>query len=427
MKQRKWNPLLTLFSVIGGFVGFIVGEFILNRWEGSWHETVLMGVYFGQLALFIGLFCLVAEMISPQLNGKNWRLRYAGDGWKFLVPATLVMLFIAGALFQVLYGFQVLGTKKAPQNYVLVIDKSDSMTQNDPQKQSLQAAKSLIGRMDGKNSAAVFTFNEETQLIAPLTKLAGSGREELRGRLDKIGEPTGQTDIGRALTTVMDQLKKDGAADSSSSVILISDGYSDVNTTEVLSPFVKAGISVHTVGIDDSQVEGIQLLQRIAEQTSGSFHDVKSADRITDAFEQIYTAQQPWHLAGERLGAAASDGFHAFLRVAFILLIGTLIGLSLGIIFDNRHLALSFAIGGTLAGLLAGLVLETGMPGTNIPFFYRAVADIVLAFVLSLGALIIPVSTNDSHSGLRKNYQRARLEEGRYGRKDSSPVGKKFR
>ncbi|WP_068776299.1 VWA domain-containing protein [Paenibacillus sp. FJAT-26967] len=429
MKQRKWSPLLTLFSVIGGFVGFFVGEYMLNRWGGSLHEIVLMGLYFGQFALFVGLFCLVAEMISPELNGRNWRLRYAGDGWKFLVPATLVMLFVAGALFQLLYGLQFVG-KQAPRDYVLVLDKSESMVQNDPGKQSLEAAKSLIGRMNGGNRVALFTFNEDTQLVSPLTSLKSSGaREDLQSRLDKFGEPVGMTDIGKALTTVMDELKKEGAASSKAAVILISDGYSDVNTAQVLAPYLEAGIPVHTVGIDDSQVEGIELLQRIAGETNASFHDVKSADQITGAFEQIYASEQQWNLVSERLGPAASDSFHGILRVALILLIGTLIGLSLGIIFDNRHLALSFAIGGTIAGLIAGLVLELSLPGTSIPAFYRAVAAVTLAFVLSLATLIIPVNNNDSNPGLRAgSRQKARPgASSRLGDRSSQLPGKQFR
>ena len=38
-------------------------------------------------------------------------------------------------------------------------------------------------------------------------------------------------------------------------------------------------------------------------------------------------------------------------------------GLALGIVFDNRHLALSFSIGGAVSGVLAGVVLEYGLSG----------------------------------------------------------------
>ncbi|UUZ85610.1 hypothetical protein LJK88_20150 [Paenibacillus sp. P26] len=83
MKRRKWNGLLALFSIAGGLAGFVLGEVLLSRYSGSLHETLLMGLYFGLLALTVTLGRLLAETISPRLNGANWRRgmrRTAGNG-----------------------------------------------------------------------------------------------------------------------------------------------------------------------------------------------------------------------------------------------------------------------------------------------------------------------------------------------------------
>lgn len=81
MVQRKINPLLLLFSVIGGVIGFAIGEYWLRVWGIGLPVIFVTGVYFGILAFCIGLSCLLAEIISPRLNGSSWRQRYTGTSW----------------------------------------------------------------------------------------------------------------------------------------------------------------------------------------------------------------------------------------------------------------------------------------------------------------------------------------------------------
>ncbi|TDF94081.1 vWA domain-containing protein [Paenibacillus piri] len=420
MKRRKWNGLLTIMSVVGGVIGFMIGELMLDRWEGTMHETVLMGLYFGQLALVTGLCCLLAEMISPRLNGRSWRLRYARDGWKLLVPATLLMLFAAGALAQLIYGLQ-LGNRDKPQDYVLLLDISESMTSTDPDKRSLKAAESLIRRMDDGKRVAVYTFNERPQQVYPLTSLKGDGaREQIAAKLKAVGEPIGSTNIGLALTEAMRHMEQQRLPNRRAAVILISDGFSEVDTAKVLEPYRQQRTQVHTVGIDSSEQEGVRLLQSIASETGGTFHDVKRVDGITAAFDEIYLNGQRWHLMNERAGAAASDGYHGVLRVALVLLLGSLLGLSLGIVFDNRYLAQSFAIGGAVAGLIAGILLETGLQGSAEPLLARGFADVTLAFVLSLSTLLVAVTDPGAGPGTGR---RSDGFQGREGRGESSLIG----
>ncbi|MFD0679177.1 MULTISPECIES: vWA domain-containing protein [unclassified Paenibacillus] len=434
MKQRKWNGLLTVWSVIGGFIGFIIGEIMLAEWEGTMHETLLMGLYFGQFALVVGLCCLLAEVISPQLNGRSWRLRYARDGWKLLVPATLLLLFAAGVLFQFIYGLQ-LGNRDKPQDYVLLIDMSESMKTTDPEKQSIQAAQALIRKLDDRKRVAIYTFNEQPSQIYPLTQLKDAGtREQIAAKLNTIGAPVGRTDIGRALTEAMEHMEKERIPNRRAAVILISDGFSEVDKAKVLAPYRLQQTQVHTIGIDSTEKEGIQLLQSIAVETGGTFHDVKRVEGITGAFDQIYQNGKRWHLMNERVDTAASNEYRGLLRVALILLIGALLGLSLGVVFDNRYLAKSFAIGGAVAGLIAGILLETGLQGSAAPFLVRGFADMVLAFVLSLSTLLVAVGDSNAGSGvgLRRGgggTRRSQLEQGESrGRgKDALPVRKQFR
>ncbi|UUZ85612.1 hypothetical protein LJK88_20160 [Paenibacillus sp. P26] len=127
---------------------------------------------------------------------------------------------------------------------------------------------------------------------------------------------------------------------------------------------------------------------------------MQHAGELTEAVGSIYMSQKPWHLMSERTGDAADSTYRAALRVIILMLIGALLGLSLGIVFDNRFLAGSFISGGALAGLLAGLVLEAGFPSGH-PAYIRAAADLLLAAVLSVSTLLIPVAEGTAGAGLR--------------------------
>ncbi|MFH0070880.1 VWA domain-containing protein, partial [Peribacillus sp. NPDC056705] len=94
-------------------------------------------------------------------------------------------------------------------------------------------------------------------------------------------------------------------------------------------------------------------------------------------------------------GATANSLYYQIGRIIALLLIGTAMGLSLGLVFDNRHLALSFSVGGAVSGMLAGLVLEYGLAGGEVrDALVRLLACLILAGVLAMFTAVIPVKEN---------------------------------
>ncbi|MBC8079931.1 MAG: VWA domain-containing protein, partial [Gorillibacterium sp.] len=246
MFRRKVNGLLFLFSLIGGAAGFAAGEALLYQQEGTMSNILLMACYFGLLGLLTGFMCLLAEVVSPQLNGRGWRLRNAASGWKLLVPAAFIMLLAAGALFQTIYGMG-LGGRKPAEDIVLVIDKSSSMKETDPGRESVRAAQELIGRMDSGKRTAIVLFNERPELLQPLTILATQvEKDQVITRLDGY-TADGQTDISGALKMALTELES-ASNKRKSMVILISDGYSEVQVEEAVQPYHQEGIAIHAVG-----------------------------------------------------------------------------------------------------------------------------------------------------------------------------------
>lgn len=401
MPVRKFSFLLFVFSIIAGLLGAVLGEWLIESFYGVWPNILLMGAYFGQLALIAGLFCLGAELISPVINGRSWRLEYSGLSWKMLVPATLVMLFAGSLIFQFFYSLNF-STIKPPDDIVLIMDISDSMNETDPGHESLKAAGKLISNMKPTHRASVISFNEEALITKSMFNL--SDKQERADAIDQINrlQAKGSTDIGNALDTAIQEMDDHQKAGRKPMVILFSDGYSELDLDAVVEPYQNKDIVINTIGMSKIDKGGAQLLTLIASRTGGSFYDVKNANELTNVFEKIYLENQDRLLVTQRHGLFQDSTYLAILRVVLITLIGGLFGLALGIIFDNRYLAKSYALTGLIAGLLAGLVLELGLQDSlQSGFSYRLGADILLTALTGLGTVMIPIREKFSGSTAR--------------------------
>jgi len=427
MSQRKLSLLMVVCSLIGGVIGFAVGEAILSRLSSELPQWLLMGLYFGQYALFVGLMCLVAEMISPRLNGSGWKQRYVGESWKMLVPSTLVMVGVAAMLLQLLYGFSY-QRASSTDNIVLLLDTSDSMRQTDPNNQLFQAAADVVRKMDSDMQIAVITFNSHAEVLQPLVQLRDQGiKDTVIAKLQNHPGPSGGTQIDEALQAALDQLRASGQLNPSSTVVLMSDGYSNVDLQTATEPFKQAGLPVHTVGMSQVDADATYLLQRIAEKTGGTYFNVDHADELSGIFGQIYDlSRQDRNFVTERTGAAADSAFYATCRVIGLLIIGALLGLALGLIFDNRHLAKSFTIGGAVAGLLAGLLLESALTSADwLDTTIRLCACALMAVVMTLFTLFIPASTSGGQSSFASRLGRGK-RAAEQQRESGNRISKRF-
>jgi Ca-activated chloride channel family protein len=390
--QRKLNGLMLLFSLIGGGVGFIVGEIWMNQFSGKIPTVFLVGGYFGGLALCIGMFCLLAEMISPKLNGASWRQRYMGTSWKLLLPSTLILLLLLGTACEFVYELNINGLKPV-KNIVLIIDNSGSMEETDPTAARYEAAKNLIHEMDSDKEVAIILFNDKVDLLQPFVRLRDQSiKDEVISHLDGIDPTNGGTDIGLALAKSMEQITQQDGSKRGAMAILLSDGYSDVNREEALRDYIASGTKVNTIGLDLRTQQSSGLLQDIANRTGGRYYDVSDSANVSMVFQQIYNNIDGRTLLTERVGSVEGSTYYMILRIFLLILLGTALGLSLGILFDNRHLAKSFSIGGAVAGMIAGAVLEFGLGNSDFHnSIIRLLACLILAVVIALFTLIVPM------------------------------------
>ncbi|WP_195573733.1 vWA domain-containing protein [Paenibacillus sp. 1001270B_150601_E10] len=400
--QRKINGLLVLFSLLGGALGFVLGEILLHQLEGKTPHILNIGLYFGVLALCIGLGCLLAEMISPKLNGASWRQMYMGTSWKLWIPATLVLLLVVGAALEFLYEVDM-GSQRQVRNIVFVIDNSGSMQQTDPDNARYAAAKSLIGQMDSAKQVSVVAFGNEAEVIQPFVKVSDQDAKlAIYEKIDSLAPTDDGTNIEGALNQAMQLIREEST--KGTLVILLSDGVSDVNVDKTLRDYIDQHIAIHTVGLSLVDPSGTQLLETIANRTNGQYYDVEEAKDISLVFQQIYNTVGDRTLLTERTGSLEGSSLYMIMRILAITIIGAAIGIALGIVFDNRYLAKSFAIGGAAAGLLAGCVLEFGLSGSTwLDGIVRLIAALILALVTTLFTLIVPIQEHGARSYSRSS------------------------
>ncbi|KQO18578.1 vWA domain-containing protein [Paenibacillus sp. Leaf72] len=393
--QRKINLLLLLFSLIGGFIGYAIGELMLAQWTGDMPRSVLMGLYFGVLALFIGLGCFVAELVNPHLNGSSWRQRYTGLSWKLFVPATLVLLFAAGWGLQFFYGLNIGGLKQV-KDIVLVIDNSGSMAETDPDNQRYVAAKQLIDQMDNDKRVAIVGFSDLAEQVLPFTSVdSAANKAAINAAIDSFVPTDGGTNFSVALEESLKTIEAKADSKRGTMVILLSDGFSESDVAPQLALYKEQQIAINSVGLSLVDSRGADLLRNIAESTGGAYYDVQKATEVSTAFQTIYDTIDDRTLVTKRTGPMADATFYKIVRVISMLLIGGVLGVAIGLFFDNRYLARSFGIGGAVGGLLAGLVLEAWLSGHLLSdSFTRFMAIALLAIMISLFTLIVPIREN---------------------------------
>jgi Ca-activated chloride channel homolog len=403
MKVRNFNLLLFIFTAIGGIIGAFVGELLLSELKGSMPNSILIGLYFGQLGLWIGIMALIAEKWNPRLNGKRWAERYALFSLKLLIPVMVLLPFVAGTILQFIYELDALDAKP-PQDIVLIVDTSGSMLETDPENKTVAAVKDFLMDIDSKQRSAIFTFSDQVKMLQPFTYLKNTSEREQAGLdLEKSILFDGGTDIGLSLSEAMDYINNDNK-NRRTMVVLLSDGISDVTVRKSVKPYQNKRIVINTVGLSREKYEGADLLDEIAVRTGGSYYSVNDANKLSNAFQDIQKDNHDRLLIDERLGLAQYLVLYKVLRVVFIALIGAVLGLALGLMFDNRFLAQSFAWGGITAGVLAGLILEGGFSSLFYDgFFLRLVSNIVLAIIASLFSAIVPYQLYTAENGMRRS------------------------
>ncbi len=194
-------------------------------------------------------------------------------------------------------------------NVMLVIDGSGSLvskssgTDKDGLRyDAIELFMALLTNQGNNVGAVVFDDNSQ-QYILNTGINSVNGKDEKMSVAKQIRDAGtgGDTDIGSALLTAVEQLEAEQQTnDNRSAIILFSDGRTDLggdekayeqslaNKDEAITRAQAAQIPIYGICLAASSVADPAEVAEIAERTSGSYVTINNADELSDAFEQFY-------------------------------------------------------------------------------------------------------------------------------------------
>ncbi len=183
----------------------------------------------------------------------------------------------------------------------LLIDISGSMKQNDPQNLRLPSVDLLVRLLPDGSRAGVWTFGRYVNMLVPFGTVDDAWREKALERADGINSTGLFTNIGEALEQAA---TLPASVDARPNIILLTDGMVDIDTNpqvnhdenrriirEILPGLRQQNFRLHTIAL--SANADTALLEKLAEETTGTSTIVESADALLQAFLRAFDASAP--------------------------------------------------------------------------------------------------------------------------------------
>ena len=175
-------------------------------------------------------------------------------------------------------------------NVVLLLDGSGSMTESDPSRSRVEAARRFIqaGKTSGGiGNIAIVQFATTVHELLPLTPVSEEAR--FAGALRQI-TADGYTDIDGSIRKAVEILRAGAGAGGtgSAAIVLLTDGMQEPGDYTNAHKLAKeAGIPIHTVGLGADA--DLNLLERIADETGGTFAAAAKGQELLRIYGAIAT------------------------------------------------------------------------------------------------------------------------------------------
>ena len=185
-------------------------------------------------------------------------------------------------------------------NIEIVVDASGSLKRSDEENNRYTAIDLFLQtlRENGNNvGSVVFTtkIEEDTGLSEMNSK---NSKEKLSEQIKSYDPDDGDTNIGLALQTAIDNLK---ASDNGSEniILLLSDGNTDLRPKEeyeksldierkAIEQCINDGIKVYGICLNHDGSANLEEFENITSSTSGDFIEVKSSENLVAALKNFY-------------------------------------------------------------------------------------------------------------------------------------------
>ena len=192
---------------------------------------------------------------------------------------------------------------KKTMNLVIVLDRTESIQQSDPNRLSQEAAKLIVDLMvQSGNKIGLVQYTDKVTDRMDITVINGQvEKNKLKVYIDGLGAPKGQsTDISSGLKEGVSMLAGLKMLENPV-IVLLTDGKNDFNgsdrTQEIsqrdleqdLVTAKNKEIRVYTIGLNADGSVDKAMLSRIAKETGGKSYIVDRANDLPDIISNVYT------------------------------------------------------------------------------------------------------------------------------------------
>jgi Mg-chelatase subunit ChlD len=191
-------------------------------------------------------------------------------------------------------------------NIMLVIDGSGSLSTNGGTDvnglrfEAIDLLFSLLPESDIRVGAIVFDDSQPMPLDSGLISIQSKAdKEHLSDRI-RSAQAGGDTDIGGALQTGLDELTKDGNYSKDNTFILLfSDGETDLSSEEAMQTSLEQkenameqakelGIPIHSICLNSNDSANTSEVEKLAEGTDGIYLEIRDANDLENVFTEFY-------------------------------------------------------------------------------------------------------------------------------------------
>lgn len=344
-----WEMLIG--GLVAGVLSCIIVQALFQRFYLSWPNLALVGAGFAATAFLLVLCCGVVEAFQMGISDNP------------SVRRTLVFAFAGAAaigcaavLFEFLYELGFAQTGVNYDDYIFVVDDSGSMADNDPRDQRYSAMNQMLDRMDETNQVGLIRFSDMVEAEVPLLTMDGGQTDRFRTAIEKTAA-SGGTDISLGLQRAYEMYHSGRRGGYLSTVVLLSDGQSVVDTNSTIRMFNEIDVDICTVALGMGADR--DMLETLAQGTGGMALEISNADAIRSSYALLSGASLKRCLLQPRFGADKGDILHAVMCVVFLTLLGVGMMLVLQLMFNSRYMKPQLLVG-PAASLVGALALEAG-------------------------------------------------------------------
>lgn len=343
--------------LIGGLIGGGVSGFLINKiyesYYGTWPNVILTGLGFLIFAAMVSLISVLIEKSRVCFS------RSIDSESGILLAGGLVLIFVLAVLLQFIYGLGGARTLVSFDSYIFLVDDSSSNLDTDPQNKRYEALKELIDKLPNDKKVGLLRFSEKVDSHTELLELNSENRRRLDEFIGK--EPSmGGTDIGIAITEGVNIYKGSFGEEEAVNMILLSDGFSEINKRKIFGACMQNNIILNTVHFGPEASLGGDM-KEIATATGGSYYTVDNVEELKDAYTKVVYVNTIRNLLDVRPGRKSLNVGYMVMRVLFVGILGALSSLlSLFVLKQHEDNQQQFLVSpGT--GIAGGLLLELGL------------------------------------------------------------------